>query len=499
MDYARRVLDARSNSSGGGSPTPAESVPVSLVFLGILPLVLLVAPGAAATFAVAGLLWIAFLWSYVVAPARTLLVYIALAPVVMFLPEDFRLLPVVNFDTLVVPALAGAVLLLPRGEDEPTKNPLWAPVLSLVIVLILSAILSFGLGRAGVASKLYAWTYIAKNLKSIVLFQFLGPIAFRLLKTPGLARAAAYLIAGATVFISLDAILQLRSADPAALGGAVRAMNFWANEPNQLGGFLGLMFVLLLALSLGGGVSKLARLVLLASTVVTGVGLLLTFSRGAWLGVFAGLAYLAISRGARTVALFAILLAVVVPLIPQSAIDRANATFEEPQGTFATEEVSLHGPVQTRVNQWKEMPGLWIRSPLFGHGFLSFMTLTKGTKGRIYAPHSTIIALTVEEGLLGLAVYGWILFVLAKAAWTLKHKGEDPFMQALATALLAMIPCLVLMDCSDRKFFSVRVMAFVWIIGGAVARGASTIETAGPRTAAKRPHRIRQSRFAGGA
>ena len=182
---------------------------------------LLLSPLPVVQFAVAGLLWLVFLGCYAGAPERTILLYIVLAPATALLPA-FRLLPGLNFDTLIILALAGACWLVRTEKDriEP-RNTFVAPVLFFVFLLTFSAVYSSVLGTA--------YTYdsdlglvrqgvfdIFKRLKSVVLFAFLGPIAFRLIRRPEILRTAVWLIGGATVFVTLHSILQFRA--EAALG-----------------------------------------------------------------------------------------------------------------------------------------------------------------------------------------------------------------------------------------------------------------------------------------
>jgi hypothetical protein len=445
------------------------------VLLAVTGVVLLAVPGQATVFAASGVLWLMFLAAYLTAPERTILIFIVLAPVVALVPDTFRLLPGLNFDTIIVPTLASAVALARPAPDEPRRNALLAPVVFFAVVYTGSAIASFALGLAVTYSPHFGWVPqdlfdILKSVKSVVLFPFLGPIAFRLLRTSDQARAALLLIAGATTFIAVDA---MRVVSVQALGGglgtAVRAMNFWLNQPNLLGGFFGVLLVGFTSLLLSGTTGR-GRLFILGAVVATAVGMVLTFSRGAWIASFAGLAYLGATRGARTALGLGLLAVVGAFFIPQSAIDRMGQTFEREEHVFAEDETTLDTPVQIRVDQWKGMPRLWLASPLFGHGYGSYEHVSAVPGKKMFAAHSSIIAFTVEQGLLGLGAYAWILWTFVATGRRVAREGSDRFTQGLAAGLVGMTICLVLLDCAGQKFVNGRAMGYMWIIAGAVAR-----------------------------
>ncbi len=465
------VVKSRIRQAEDTTPTPAVLPPPLYWFLAAAAVILLIAPSSPAPYAVSAVLWAMFFVSYRVAPERTMLIYIVLAPAVALVPDSFRLLPGINFDTLVIPALAGAVMHVRRGADEPQHNVLAAPVIFFALVMSFSAALSYGLGRAGTHSsgewEVFGLFDVIKDLKAIILFPFLGPIAFRLLRTRELIRTAVYLIAGATAFISAAAILEVRSGG--VVGASARATNFWCNQPNLLGGFLALMLVTLTSLALGGVRGK-ARLFLLSSLALTAVALVLTFSRGAWLAAFAGLGYLGLTRGLRTAVALAMLAVVAAFFIPQSARDRMSSTFEQNTNAFTT-ETELDFPVQVRLDQWRDLPRMWSLAPALGHGFLSFQKVgASGPFGSRNSAHSSIIALTAEQGLLGIAAYLWILSVFVRSARSVRRHADDPFQDALAAGLIGSAGCMVLLDCAGEMFFNSRAMAYLWILAGAVAR-----------------------------
>lgn len=464
-------MKSRIRQGTTATPTP-QVLPSGLYwFLAAAAAILLVAPDSPAPYAVAAVLWILFFAAYTVAPERTLLLYIVLAPTAALIPDSFRLVPGLNFDTLVIPALAGAVMQVRRDADEPQHNVLFAPVVYFVLVMLFSAVFSFLLGRAGEFTAESGWVLFGpfdlfKSLKSIILFPFLGPIAFRLLRTKEQVRSAVYLIVGATAFIAAAGLMNVRS--KGYIAAWARAINFWCDQPNLLGGFLALMLVTMTSFVLSGVRGK-ARLFLLFALVVTGAALVLTFSRGAWLATFAGLGYLGLTRGLRTGVTLAALALVAAFFIPQVALDRMSSVFEKETNAFTT-RTELDFPVRVRANQWKDLPRMWSLAPILGHGFKSFQKVALPLEGKRFSAHSSIIALTAEQGLLGLTAYGWILWVFVRSGRWLRRHTDDPFLGSLAAGLIGSAGCLVLLDSSGEMFFNSRGMAYMWILAGAVAR-----------------------------
>lgn len=449
-------------------------------------------PGEIVAYVLIGPLLILFLWYFAVEPEWMLPIFILAVPLIPMLPAGLIPVPGLNFQSFFILALLAGAIKAHLAENPPLNpNEFRAPVAFFVILLVLSAVYSVVAGVAQGHSWQLGWYqlrpgYVFAGLKNIVFYLFLAPIAFRLVKSPSLMRASVQMIAVVTMVVAVESLWSFSAASAAAasgkLGTAVRAEGLLFNEPNALGGFLALMCGIFLALTLAHRLGLRERVFYAVATVTAGAALLYTFSRGSWLGLLAGLVVFAFIRGARAWALIAVLVLTATIWLPESAIERVSMTVRD-RGGFQTDETELEGSTRSRLDRWIELPGQWIQAPLLGHGFMAYGKVwgRVGKSGEARGPHSTIIKLAVEQGLVGLAAYAWLLWVLYRNAREVRRRGEDPLLQGLATGFIVALATLVLLDASGNRFLHGPTMAFIWIIGGGLARAARQLPATKPR------------------
>lgn len=255
---------------------------------------------------------------------------------------------------------------------------------------------------------------------------------------------------------ALEAALGLRGAllreGPeafAALGGRIHRAHGHFGQPNPFGGYMNQLWPLALApfvvglLGLGGGWAGLPRRRLLGGAAalagtLSGLGLLLSWSRGAWLAALAGggvLALLALAGsltgprrrqaawllGLGLALALGALLAGGLERLPRSVLDRLASSAqggglvvavddaEVTDANFAKIERLAHW--QAALNMWRAAPWLGLGP---GHYPLSYESYRLPRwRDPLGHAHNLYLNLLAETGLLGLALLA--LFVVA--AW----------------------------------------------------------------------------------
>ena len=435
-------------------------------------------PGEIAAYILIGPLLLVFLWYFAVEPVRMMPIFILAVPLIPMLPKGLIPVPGLNFESFFILMLLAAAVKAHLAEKPPVNpNEFRTPITLFVILLILSAIYSVVAGAAQGHSWQLGWYplrpgYVFAGLKNVIFYLLLAPIAFRLVKTTNLLRASVQMIAVVTIVIALESLVSLSTIETAGdLGVQKRAQGLLFHEPNALGGFLALMCGIFLALALASKLGFRERVFYTVTAAAAGGGLLYTFSRGSWLGLLAGLVVFAFLRGARAWAALAVLALTAAIWVPQTAIERVSMTVRD-RGGFQTPETELEGSTQSRLDRWIELPGQWIQAPLLGHGYMGYGKVwgRLGRGGEARGPHSTIIKLAVEQGLLGLAAYAWLIWVLYRNAREVRRRGEDPLLVGLSTGFIVALASLVMLDASGNRFFHGPTMTFIWILGGGLAR-----------------------------
>jgi O-antigen ligase len=177
----------------------------------------------------------------------------------------------------------------------------------------------------------------------------------------------------------------------------------------------------------------------------------------------------ALLRGARAIALV-LVVALSAPLwIPQKVVERVQHTFE---GRQSSGDQELEDSAQVRLDQWKALPEIVAESPLLGHGFRSFrfMWANYAHDGLPKAAHSTWVEFLAEEGILGIIAYLWLLWLLGITAFRVWRDKGGGIERDVALGMTCAICCLALLDTTGTRFRNREVMAYIWILGGVLAR-----------------------------
>lgn len=182
--------------------------------------------------------------------------------------------------------------------------------------------------------------------------------------------------------------------------------------------------------------NKWHKLAALGAAVSCVVSLLGTQSRGGWVGLLS-VSFMAVMRTKKKFfALVAMLLVLVVGYVfmPQSWHDR--------MGTIATYDEDKSA--STRLIQWEYAIDIALERPLFGNGFDAFYYKPYYFKHVAHkdtnrAVHSNYFQVLGEQGFIGLFIYVFLLWQLAKHAKkvTRQYMGQDG--AAWATGFLGML------------------------------------------------------------
>jgi len=346
--------------------------------------------------------------------------------------------------------LALALLAASRDlADRASRVPLRVIGLPLAALLLITGLAS-ALGPAPVKA------LVGDYQRYRGLLALLGYAALALF-TPAIAARAAerrrllLVIVGASLPVSLYAVSQHFGFDPlpwdlSAGREALQQRSFATlASPSFLGAYLAL--ALPVGLALRPGASRAATALIAAAVGLGLPALLFTYSRGAWIGAVAGVAFvLAHARrgpraGARPLALAlgvsALLLGIGLGRGP-SLLSRATSIADPRQGSAAV-----------RVALWRSAGRMIRARPLLGWGPASFRTLLPA-----FAPgplpedqrsnlssHSLPLDLGMESGLLGLAAFVW----LVAAAWRAARRvpAEHELRPVASGALGGMVAFLV--------------------------------------------------------
>jgi len=186
--------------------------------------------------------------------------------------------------------------------------------------------------------------------------------------------------------------------------------------------------------------------------------ILCLYSRGAYLGFFAGLFFLCLFKN-RAMLVPLVLLAVFWQnILPEKVVERIKET---------TNNVGqLDNSSQMRIDIWKQALDLFEKSPLTGTGYGVFRSLGL----ELGDTHNIYVKYLAEQGLIGLSIFITILFCFLRMGYVLFKKGEDDLSKGMGLGLMSCIIVLMVNNFFGDRWSYLELSAYLWIFAGLVGR-----------------------------
>jgi|GEM_PF-5943471 len=370
-------------------------------------------------------------------------------------------------------AILWAVKALREGRADGVRTGLDGPVLAVLIAGILATVFS-----ASPRTSLVGSAARQEGLVALATDLLLFYLSFRFLKER--PQRVAGLVCLAAVAAACYGILQRMGGDPLSWSEPVWArVTSTFGQPNALGAYLGMALPLILAMGMtandkqdhrttgpqdhrtyGLVVSWSRGLVVslcCAAFLIVGIALLLTGSRGGWMGAAAGLALfgaLTWSKGTREARRTLVLCAVLVVgatgafcLHPGLSPVRRIASTVQVEQTREGRSILLDGTARERLVTYRASWKMFLDRPLTGVGpemmreFLPRYLSPDDPETEADRAHNLLLHEAATKGLIGLAAMVWFLFALFRAG----IRKVTPFLTAgfLSAALAYVVQGLV--------------------------------------------------------
>ncbi|HEY8478033.1 MAG TPA: O-antigen ligase family protein, partial [Chloroflexota bacterium] len=252
-----------------------------------------------------------------------------------------------------------------------------------------------------------------------------------------------------------------------AIGPFMRAHgNF--EQPNPFAGYLAMMLPLAVTGALLGARSRWVWWVSLATGPAIALGLLLSLSRGGWLGAAAGVGAVLLvwSQATRrllvlaVVAGLALVVAAVLGAMPAVVAERMQATVEY-FGVFdvrAIEVTPENWAVAERLAHWQAAWSMFLSRPVFGVGVGNYAAaypdhFILGWDNPLGHAHNFYLNVLAEQGLAGLAVWLILLLVVVRTALAnLDRSGMATARRAVNVAVLGQTAAFATHSLFDNLF-----------------------------------------------
>ncbi len=233
---------------------------------------------------------------------------------------------------------------------------------------------------------------------------------------------------------------------------------------NGLGAFTAQAAVLGLALA-SAERRLLLRFAYWGLAVFSALCLMYTFSRGGYLAFVAGLIYVGIRKQRMLLAGLVAFGLIWASLVPEAVRERINLTSNG----------ELDHSSETRVDLWEDAISVAGSNLLFGTGVNTYAYM--GRLGDYRDTHNIYVKVLVETGIVGLALFIWLLFRTFRIGSHLVRITSDPFFASLGMALSAWLVCSAAANLFGDRWTYLQVNSYLWVLGGLVACALAFEET----------------------
>jgi putative inorganic carbon (HCO3(-)) transporter len=257
------------------------------------------------------------------------------------------------------------------------------------------------------------------------------------------------------VAVSLIGLYQYLFTNWVIVGEGVRRVLAVYGSPNNLALYLDRALPLVIALALFVDVRR-RRITYALAAIPIALAVYLTYSRGAYLGIAAGLLLIGLFSGRRVrLAVAALLVIGVIALIPFSQTERFKSLFQEGTGTgFFRVSVWESGIAMIR-----DHPVLGVGLDNFLYEYPKYIQPDAWREPNLAHPHNIVLDFWVRLGIGGVVALGWLLFEFYRAGLK-RLAGAN---RALVLGLMASMIAALAHGMIDAAYFYVD-LAFVFML-----------------------------------
>lgn len=185
--------------------------------------------------------------------------------------------------------------------------------------------------------------------------------------------------------------------------------------------------------------------------------LLFSFSRGAYLAAFGGLAVIGLLKQRKILPILLLLFVFYTVLLPQSVVQRIDISTEA--------SGKLEESAASRLEYWETAWKLFKDNSLFGVGLFTFGHFNKGRD-----THNMYMNVLAEMGILGFSIFMTLFILGIKYGWKVYKTTEDPFYKAFSFGFAVSIFASMMANMFGNRFTPLPLGGYHWVFMGLVMR-----------------------------
>lgn len=242
---------------------------------------------------------------------------------------------------------------------------------------------------------------------------------------------------------------------------------------NAVGTTLLIAVLVGLGLSFSGPIWR--RALMAPALAVIAYGLLVTYTRGAWVGAAAGLLTLLILAGTRHI-WSGVMLVVLVAAIGFTAVRPEQAALARRAASIVSPSANID-----RIYLARSASAIFVDHPLLGTGMHTFPSVYPQYRlpedpNPLPIPfaHNIFANMAAEGGILGLGAFVWILIQAAVSGWRGLKAAVTPERRLAIATILATFVGMMVHQVFDGTLLSVHLGTGMWFAIAILAAGAAT-------------------------
>lgn len=331
------------------------------------------------------------------------------------------------------------------------KTPIDKPLIGMVIMYFVSTGIGIIEGRLRPLPSMF---FVLKYLQYFILFWITSNI------TTDIKTLKKVIIAGAiTAFIVCIYAYTLFPTQERVYA----PFDYVGDKPGEagtLGGYLLIVMSMALSFFLNAS-SKKIRYLSLFLFLFAIPPFIKTLSRASYVAFVGILGTFFIISPKRKASLFALVIAgfllfpVLSPKLTSAVINRIRNTFTgNVKEVEFGQKFSIEESARYRVLSWKNIFIKWLpKKPFFGHGATGV--------GLVDAQYPRIVG---EFGLVGAAIFLWLIYSIIKYSFLNLKKTTDPFEISLITGFICAFAGLLIQSFGVNTFVIIRIMLPFWVL-----------------------------------
>jgi len=202
--------------------------------------------------------------------------------------------------------------------------------------------------------------------------------------------------------------------------------------------------------------SKFQKIGLVIIISLSVYNIMYSYSRGAYLALFAGLFFLGLMKERKILVLLAVFLIFWKSFAPVSVIERIEMT--------RSDNGQLEESAAERVMLWQKAWDMFLASPVIGEGFNTFEF------NGFIDTHNYYLKMLAEEGVIGLVTFLYVLLSALKMSWKLYRESTDDYFRAIGLGFALCVVSVLITNFFGNRWSYLSLGAYFWAFMGIMTR-----------------------------